>query len=119
VRESLDEVVAGLVSAGSGAGSLAARRPSSAQGTPAGPEQRRASATTLGTVFSCWAELVGPSVARHVRPLRLEGTTLRVAVDQSPWATQVRALAPGILERIAQETGERLDRLDVVVSPPR
>ena len=119
MRESLDEVVAGLASPGSGGGSLVGARPVSAPETPAGPEQRRASATTLGTVFSCWAELVGPSVARHVRPLRLEGTTLRVAVDQSPWATQVRALAPGILARIAQETGERLDRLDVVVRPPR
>ena len=119
VRESLDDVVAGFVSPRSGEGSLVAARPSVAPGTPAGPEPRRASAATLGTVFSCWADLVGPSVARHVRPLRLEGATLLVAVDQSPWATQVRALAPGILERIAQETGERLDRLDVVVRPPR
>ena len=40
-----------------------------------------------------------------------------VAVDQPAWATQVRVLAPGILARLTERTGERLDRLDVVVRP--
>lgn len=81
-------------------------------GTPSAP-----SAGTWGTVFSRWEDLVGPSLARHARPLRLEGGALLVAVDLPPWATQVRALAPGILARIAEQTGETLDRLEVVVRP--
>jgi hypothetical protein len=118
VRESLDDVVDGLMPPG-------VRAPSPAHGrsAPARPREptapRRTSASALGTVFSRWADLVGPSVARHVMPLRLEGGTLLVAVDQPPWATQVRALAPGILDRLAEETGERLDRLEVVVRPGR
>jgi predicted nucleic acid-binding Zn ribbon protein len=71
-----------------------------------------------GTVFSRWEELVGASLARHARPLRLEAGVLVVAVDRPPWATQVRALAPGILERLAEHSGEELERLDVVVRPP-
>lgn len=98
LREALDDVVAGLGPRGA---SSAARAPASAE--------------ALGTIFSGWSRLVGPAVARHTRPLRLEGGALVVAVDEAPWATQVRVLAPGILARLAEETGERLDRLDVVV----
>ena len=105
VSESLDDVVAGLT------------RPLPPAGHP--PAAHRASAATLGTVFSRWEELVGPAVARHTRPLRLEGGTLVVAVDEPPWATQVRVLAPGILARLVDQTGEPLARLDVVVRPVR
>lgn len=75
------------------------------------------SAAALGTVFSRWDELVGPAVSRHTRPLRLIGSTLVVAVDQPPWATQVRVLAPGILARLSESTGDTLDHLEVVVRP--
>jgi predicted nucleic acid-binding Zn ribbon protein len=68
-----------------------------------------------GTVFTRWEEIVGPSLARHTRPLRLESAVLVVAVDQPPWATQVRALAPGILDRLRERTGETLEHLEVVV----
>lgn len=119
VREALDDVVAGLEPPGPRGGPPGCAGARGAPGTPPEPEARRTSASALGAVFSRWADLVGPSVARHVRPLRLEGGTLLVAVDQPPWATQVRALAPGILERLAEETGERLDRLEVVVRPLR
>jgi len=107
VGEALDDVVAGLSPPG----------PPGPPGgaTTAGPP----SAAALGTVFSRWEELVGPAVARHARPLRVGAGTLVVAVDQPPWATQVRALAPEILARLAQRTGERLDRLEVVVRPGR
>lgn len=72
-------------------------------------------AATLGTVFSRWDDVVGPAVARHARPLRVEAGALVVAVDQPAWATQVRTLAPRIMDRIAELTDERLERLDVVV----
>lgn len=74
-------------------------------------------AAALGTVFSKWDDVVGPAVARHARPLRVEQGVLVVAVDQPAWATQVRTLAPRILDRIAELTNERLDRLEVVVRP--
>ncbi len=72
-------------------------------------------AAVWGTVFSRWEEVVGPAVARHARPQRLEAGVLVVAVDQPAWATQVRTLGGRILGQIAELTGERLERLDVVV----
>lgn len=105
VRESLDDVLAGFAPPG--------------RGTAGGRHETsgRASAATLGTVFGRWDETVGESIARHTRPLRLEGRTLVVAVDQPAWATQLRALAPGILERLGAATGEMIDHLEVVVRP--
>lgn len=91
--------------------------PSSGDGGASARTVRAVSAAALGTVFARWEELVGPAVARHTRPLRLEGGTLVVAVDQPPWATQVRVLAPGILSRLTEHTGEPLDQLEVVVRP--
>ncbi len=56
-------------------------------------------------VFGRWEEIVGPSVAAHVRPHRLDGTTLIVHVDHPAWATQFRHLAPGILTRLQEVCG--------------
>jgi Dna[CI] antecedent, DciA len=106
VGEALDDVVSGLGPSPPGGGA------------PRG-DGDRGGAAALGTVFSRWEELVGEAVARHARPLRLAGGTLVVAVDQPAWATQVRVLAPGILTRVAERTGERLDHLEVVVRPLR
>ena len=119
VGESLDEVVAGLAPGQPWTGRAADRDRDGGRSSGSGPGAPAPgpSAAALGTVFSRWEQLVGPAVARHTRPLRLEGGTLVVAVDQPAWATQVRVLAPGILARLTERTGERLDRLDVVVRP--
>jgi predicted nucleic acid-binding Zn ribbon protein len=79
------------------------------------PTRPLPSAATWGTVFSRWEEVVGPAVARHARPLRLEAGVLVVAVDQPPWATQVRTLGPRILAGITELTGEPLAHMEVVV----
>ncbi len=57
----------------------------------------------IALVFGRWEDLVGPSVAAHVRPVRLVGNTLVVSADHPAWATQIRHLAPEILERVASE----------------
>jgi predicted nucleic acid-binding Zn ribbon protein len=53
-------------------------------------------------VFSRWEELVGPAVASHVQPQRIDGATLVVIADHPAWATQLRHLAPEILARVAE-----------------
>ncbi|MDA8309256.1 MAG: DUF721 domain-containing protein [Actinomycetota bacterium] len=116
MEESLDELVAGLAPRPPG-GSGPGPGGSAEGGGPPQPPGRAVAAAALGTVFSRWEELVGPAVARHTRPLRLEGGVLVVAVDRPPWATQVRLLSPGILACVTERTGERLERLDVVVRP--
>lgn len=72
----------------------------------------------LGSVFSCWEEAVGETIARHATPLRIEAGRLVVAVEEPAWATQLRALAEGILARLEERSGEALAGLDVVVRRP-
>jgi len=59
----------------------------------------------IAVVFGRWEELVGEAMAVHVRPLRLVAGTLVVSADHPAWATQIRHLAPEILERVATEFG--------------
>ena len=54
----------------------------------------------VGGVFGRWEEAVGPAVAAHVRPVRLERGTLLVEVDDPAWATQVRFLADDVRRRL-------------------
>jgi hypothetical protein len=105
--ESLDDVVAGLWPG-------TRQAPGSAGGSAPAP-----SAAAVGSVFSRWEELVGTGVARHTRPRRLGGGTLVVEVDQPAWATQVRLLAPRILARLGETTGDPIERLEVVVRRTR
>lgn len=60
-----------------------------------------ASPDLLHVIFGRWEDIVGASVASHVRPQRLRGDSLVVSADHPAWATQVRQLAPQILARLA------------------
>lgn len=75
------------------------------------------SASTVAAVFGGWEEIVGPAVASHVHPLKLEGPTLFVGADHPAWVTQVRHLAPHILERISEACsgGDAPQRIEVRV----
>ncbi len=65
-------------------------------------------------MFARWEEIVGPAMAEHVQPLRLDAESLVVTVDHPAWATQVRHLSEALLDRIAEQTGvSRPARLDV------
>ncbi|MDA8355889.1 MAG: DUF721 domain-containing protein [Actinomycetota bacterium] len=77
----------------------------------------------LAEVVSHWEEIAGPGLAPHVRPLKLEGSTLVVAADHSARATQVRLLGAELIGRLRQATGEAgeevvVDEVRVVVRPP-
>lgn len=71
----------------------------------------------LGVIFGRWEELVGPSMAAHVKPLRLDAGTLFVAADHPAWATQVKHLAAEIIERMRDQAppGSAPQRLEVRV----
>jgi predicted nucleic acid-binding Zn ribbon protein len=60
----------------------------------------------LAVVFAHWEEIVGGSVAEHARPVSLVQGTLKVAVDQPGWATQLKYLGSQLVERIGQVAGE-------------
>jgi predicted nucleic acid-binding Zn ribbon protein len=92
-----------------------------------GPEPSSAStgaqsATTardLGGVFGRWDEAVGPAVARHVQPVKLDGERLVVEVDDPAWATQLRFLERAVIDRLAQVTGATIASFEIRVGRPR
>lgn len=73
----------------------------------------------IGGVFGRWDEAVGPTVAAHVRPVRLDQGVLTVEADEPAWATQVKFLAGTITARLAEVAGVEIERIDVRVGPRR
>jgi predicted nucleic acid-binding Zn ribbon protein len=62
-------------------------------------------AEVVGTLLIQWEKIVGPAVAAHIRPLRVEGTTLVVTADHPAWASEVRHLSAQILARVHELCG--------------
>lgn len=60
------------------------------------------------TVFGAWEKVVGPDVAQHSRPLKLDAGVLTVEAESTAWATQLRLLAGNLLKRIAAEVGHNV-----------
>ncbi len=69
----------------------------------------------MEAVFSRWESVAGGELAAHARPLRLDGTTLVVAVDHPAWGTRARMESAQILRRIRGVEGVAVERLEVVV----
>lgn len=61
-----------------------------------------------GTVFGAWQKVVGPDISAHCRPVKLEDKELTVEAESTAWATQLRAIAPTIIKRIAAEVGNNV-----------
>lgn len=76
-------------------------------------------AAAMGGVFGRWEEAVGAAVALHVQPVKLDGTTLVVEVDDPGWATQLRFLEPTMRNRLKAVAGADIERIDVRVARPR
>jgi predicted nucleic acid-binding Zn ribbon protein len=62
------------------------------------------------TVFGAWERVVGPEVAQHSRPVKLENGELTVEARSTAWATQLRLLAGSLLQQIAREVGHNVVR---------
>jgi predicted nucleic acid-binding Zn ribbon protein len=59
-------------------------------------------------VFGAWEKVVGPDVAQHSRPIKLDAGVLTVEAESTAWATQLRMLAGNLLKRIAAEVGHNV-----------
>lgn len=70
---------------------------------------------TTVTVFSRWSDLVGESVAAHVRPLKLDVGTLIVEVDDPTWATQMKFLEGDLMDRLQATGGMAVERIEIRV----
>ena len=78
-----------------------------------------ASVDTVQGVFARWEEAVGPAVAAHVRPVKLDGAVLLVEVSEPGWATQLRYLEADVIERLHTVSGARVERIEVRVAGAR
>lgn len=68
----------------------------------------------VGRLFARWPDIVGPVMAAHVDPVRLDERRLVVRVDHPAWATQVRHLSDEVLDRVERVAGiDRPARLEV------
>ncbi len=72
---------------------------------------------TVGSVLGRWAEIVGPEIADHVRPVTFEGSVLTVQADSTAWATQLRLLTSALLGRIDEVVGPGVVTEFVVLGP--
>ncbi len=63
-------------------------------------------ARALGLLFERWADLVGPAIAAHSRPVSLVRGKLVVSVDQPGWAAQLNWLEADLLHRFAEGLGD-------------
>jgi predicted nucleic acid-binding Zn ribbon protein len=70
----------------------------------------------IGGVFGRWDDAVGPTVAAHVRPVRLDQGVLTVEADEPAWATQVKFLSSTITARLAEVAGVDIEHIEVRVA---
>jgi predicted nucleic acid-binding Zn ribbon protein len=56
-------------------------------------------------IFGMWESVVGPDLAGHCRPVKLEDGELTVEAESTAWATQIRLLSGKLLGRIGGEVG--------------
>lgn len=75
---------------------------------------------TAGEIAARWEELVGRSLAVHVRPVRLRDGVLVVQADSPGWASQLRYLGADVAERVNSALGrEVVVEVRVAVGRPK
>jgi predicted nucleic acid-binding Zn ribbon protein len=57
-------------------------------------------------VFARWGAIVGAEVAAHATPISLADGRLEVRTDTTPWATELKLLAPALLKRLNDVLGD-------------
>jgi predicted nucleic acid-binding Zn ribbon protein len=56
-------------------------------------------------LFGMWDAVVGPEIAAHCRPVKLENGELTLEAESTAWATQLRLLTGKLMARLAAEVG--------------
>jgi predicted nucleic acid-binding Zn ribbon protein len=60
---------------------------------------------TAAGLLPRWEQIVGPDIAAHCRPERLEAAELSCVAESTAWATQLRLMSAQVLARIAADVG--------------
>ena len=75
-----------------------------------GAELGLPSLRALDALSERWPELVGPALAAHARVRSLRAGVLTIAVDDSPWATELRYLHDQLRSRFDEVMGAEVVR---------
>jgi predicted nucleic acid-binding Zn ribbon protein len=76
------------------------------------------SPTTMALVFTRWEEVVGPELAAHLHPVRLQDAVLLIGVEHPAWGTRARMESRQILRHLRELGDTSVERIDVVVQRP-
>jgi predicted nucleic acid-binding Zn ribbon protein len=66
-------------------------------------------------VFTRWDEVAGVELASHVRPMRLQNSTLVIGADHPVWATRARMASEEMLVQLHRWGDTSIERIEVVV----
>ncbi|HEY1826952.1 MAG TPA: DUF721 domain-containing protein [Acidimicrobiales bacterium] len=77
-----------------------------------------ASLETMDVVFSRWTEVVGPELADHLQPIRLQGSVLVIGADHPAWLTRGRMEAERIVAAVQTMGDATVERVEVVLRRP-
>jgi predicted nucleic acid-binding Zn ribbon protein len=61
-------------------------------------------------IFGSWPQIVGPDIADHCRPVKLDDGELTLEAESTAWAMQLRGLAGRLVGRISEEIGSGVVR---------
>lgn len=77
-------------------------------------------ARTVTDIFEQWSTVVGTRVANQCQPLRIDGDTLVVGVDDAAWASEIKWMTADLLGRIHAHTeSTSVQQIRVMVTPTR
>jgi predicted nucleic acid-binding Zn ribbon protein len=67
----------------------------------------------VASVFGAWDDVVGPDIARHIQPVRLDEKVLYVEATDAAWATQFKFLESDVRRRLTERTGTTIAHIQV------
>ena len=70
-----------------------------------------------GTLFSTWADVVGPEISLHATPISLLDGILTLQTSSTAWAVQLRLVGPDLLSTIQRSSPGALVESIIVIGP--
>lgn len=68
-----------------------------------------------GTLFSTWADVVGPEISLHATPISLLDGVLTIQTSSTAWAVNLQIVAPDVLATIrASSPGALVESLSII-----
>jgi len=62
-----------------------------------------------GSILETWEKVAGKGIARHSRPISLQGGTLIINVDRSAWLYELNLCRPLLMRRLKKELSHWTD----------